>query len=45
MENQNPSIANVAIITGVIEPKFQAKTEQVLRNMLNVRSRMLLALP
>jgi hypothetical protein len=33
LENQNPSIATVAIITGVIEPKFQAKTEQVLGNM------------
>jgi hypothetical protein len=34
LENQNQSIATVAIITGVIEPKFQAKTEQVLCNML-----------
>ncbi len=33
LENQNPSIATVAIITGVVEPKFQAKTEQVLGNM------------
>jgi hypothetical protein len=33
LENQNPSIATVVIITGMVEPKFQAKTEQVLRNM------------
>jgi hypothetical protein len=31
LENQN--IATVAIITGTVEPKFQAKTEQVLGNM------------
>jgi hypothetical protein len=33
LENQNQSISTVAIITGVVEPKFQAKTEQVLGNM------------
>jgi hypothetical protein len=33
LENQNPSIATVVIITGMVEPKFQAKTEQVLGNM------------
>ncbi len=34
LENQNQSISTVAIITGVVEPKFQAKTEQVLVNMI-----------
>jgi hypothetical protein len=33
LENKNPSIATVAIITGAVEPRFQAKTEQVLGNM------------
>ncbi|WP_245912039.1 hypothetical protein [Brunnivagina elsteri] len=34
LENQNQSIATVAIIAGAVDPKFQAKTEQVLCNML-----------
>jgi hypothetical protein len=33
LENQNQSISTVAIITGVVEPKFQGKTDQVLGNM------------
>jgi hypothetical protein len=32
-ETQTSNIATVAIITGTVEPKFQAKTEQVLGNM------------
>jgi hypothetical protein len=32
-EHETSNIANVAIISGTVEPKFQAKTEQVLGNM------------
>jgi hypothetical protein len=33
-ESEKPKIATVAIISGTVEPKFQAKTEQVLGNMI-----------
>jgi hypothetical protein len=32
-ETQTPNVATVVIINGTVEPKFQAKTEQVLGNM------------